>query len=528
MIVRKKEINPKQKRYDAKEKLSHILYMLNREEQEEEEKKGWSITAYCHHNKVSRQTLYSYKQQFIEDCIVKKAGRKKGSKKPKKKEWKYLNNKEKIRITRTILCSAVSPASIKEIKAIVKEAFEIEISKRKIKEILVTYSEKAERLHEKLQPEKYAKFIAIDEIFSGNRPILTGVDLHSFAVVICQKSEKRDGQTWKKALENFENLELVTSDQAKGIISAVTMTGVKHQFDLFHLKRDIGKLLRHLETQAYREIETEYKSKSQWEKTKKNKEQLLQKYQTYQAKAIKSIYVFDEIEKSIKIIYKAMDIFDKKGNFIDPQKSLKKIYATVERMKKVSKNKKIINIAKRIAHPKSLLYLIDLKDRLLSLPLCWKKGHTMTRKKVIDILAKHYFFSNLPEPRVHFKMAETKNELLQRRRLLKKKLEHKHVENLFDLRILQMSLANFDVFFSEVTQALSKVFRSSSLVESFNSQVRIAQQVKKSLPKNFLALSALKWNMTPFEGGKRKGKSPFQLLGIFSENKDWLNLLLAS
>ena len=336
--------------------------------------------------------------------------------------------------------------------------------------------------------------------------------------------------TWKKALENFDNLQLVTSDQATGIVRAVTMTqGVKHQFDLFHVKRDIGKLIRHLESQAYKKIEAEDKAKLRWQKAKNNQQKLFLYYQKLQQQTIKSIYVFDEVEKSIKIIYQAMEIFDAKGNFIDPQKSLKKIHAASERMKKASNNKKIVNIAKRIVHPKLLLYLTELKNCLLSFPLQWKKGgKAMPRTAVVKILAKHYFFSSLPEFSIHFKDAETKKQLIHRRQLLKKKLMHKHCKNLFDLRILQMSLANFDLVFSRVNQALSQVFRSSSLVESFNSQIRIAQQVKKSLPQNFLALSVLKWNMTAFEGGKRKGKSPFELLGIKLDHKNWLDLLLSS
>jgi hypothetical protein len=50
--------------------------------------------------------------------------------------------------------------------------------------------------------------------------------------------------------------------------------------------------------------------------------------------------------------------------------------------------------------------------------------------------------------------------------------------------------------------------------------------VKKGVTKEYLWLSALKWNVTPFEGGKRKGKSPVELLGVKTESSDWLDLLM--
>ena len=91
-----------------------------------------------------------------------------------------------------------------------------------------------------------------------------------------------------------------------------------------------------------------------------------------------------------------------------------------------------------------------------------------------------------------------------------------------------MSLANFDEVFQQVTTALNNVFRSSSMVEAINSHLRLYQQVKKNLSKNFLSLIALYWNMNPFSDGKRKNKSPFQILGIQGTNDNWLDFLLSA
>jgi hypothetical protein len=78
---------------------------------------------------------------------------------------------------------------------------------------------------------------------------------------------------------------------------------------------------------------------------------------------------------------------------------------------------------------------------------------------------------------------------------------------------------------SEVKKLLYRPKRASSLVECFNSILRPIQQVKKQATQEFLWLKALHHNMKTFKQGKRKGKSPFQLLGVDFGNRDWIRLL---
>ena len=56
--------------------------------------------------------------------------------------------------------------------------------------------------------------------------------------------------------------------------------------------------------------------------------------------------------------------------------------------------------------------------------------------------------------------------------------------------------------------------RSSGGVESLNSQLRVTQMVHRTVPDELLWLLAYAWNCTPREAGSRKGKSPYELLGI--------------
>ena len=149
------------------------------------------------------------------------------------------------------------------------------------------------------------QYLACDEVFSGRKPILTAVEQHSFAVVICEKEKRRDSDAWLRALGSFVGLELIVSDQATGIEKAVKeRMFVRHQFDLWHIKRNMGRIRKQIESQAYKKIEKEYKSENMLNRCKSEKTVARQKlvYEKHVKEANKSIHVFDEVNKSMKIL----------------------------------------------------------------------------------------------------------------------------------------------------------------------------------------------------------------------------------
>ena len=87
-------------------------------------------------------------------------------------------------------------------------------------------------------------------------------------------------------------------------------------------------------------------------------------------------------------------------------------------------------------------------------------------------------------------------------------------------------LATFHSLVRQVTKILYTPQRASSLVESFNSKLRTVQYIKKHVSQEYLWLLALKHNIEPFAHGKRKGHSPFELLGIDLGTNDWVDLVL--
>jgi hypothetical protein len=67
---------------------------------------------------------------------------------------------------------------------------------------------------------------------------------------------------------------------------------------------------------------------------------------------------------------------------------------------------------------------------------------------------------------------------------------------------------------TQVRQVLADAWRASSLVEGLNSVLRMQQRRQKRLSQGLLDLKRLYWNQHVFVAGKRKKKTPYQLLGL--------------
>lgn len=75
----------------------------------------------------------------------------------------------------------------------------------------------------------------------------------------------------------------------------------------------------------------------------------------------------------------------------------------------------------------------------------------------------------------------------------------------------------------QVASLLAGLVRSSALVETANSWLRPYLNTRKGVSQGFLDLVRLYRNTRTYRRGKRKGHSPFELLGL-SLSEDWLSL----
>jgi len=79
--------------------------------------------------------------------------------------------------------------------------------------------------------------------------------------------------------------------------------------------------------------------------------------------------------------------------------------------------------------------------------------------------------------------------------------------------------------YRRVDELLRHAVRASSAVECVNSVVRMHQGRHRHVSQGLLDLKRLYWNCRVFREGKRKGQSPYDLLGLHLPSADWWQLL---
>ena len=79
--------------------------------------------------------------------------------------------------------------------------------------------------------------------------------------------------------------------------------------------------------------------------------------------------------------------------------------------------------------------------------------------------------------------------------------------------------------YARLGHILTHTVRASSAVECMNSVLRMHQTRHRHVSQGMLDLKRVFWNCRPFTHGKRRGASPYQLLGLRLPTDDWWELL---
>ena len=125
----------------------------------------------------------------------------------------------------------------------------IHVSKGKIDTIRKEARQKALE-YEQTIPLDHIEYVSIDEIFQGNQPILTGIDLQSGYAFELEPAKDRSGNSWAKSLaeKQLRGLEpkMIVSDGGSGLRSGAesVFPGHTRQLDVFHSLREMGQIVK--------------------------------------------------------------------------------------------------------------------------------------------------------------------------------------------------------------------------------------------------------------------------------------------
>lgn len=476
-----------------------------------------AVSALAKEYHISRQTIYNACQRLEEGLNGHRGRRSRAQQRRLQKEIRRLEDElrftqEYLRLIEAgplgsphaledfVLVCAVRGVTLRGIVEVVWAAFRLKRSHSWAKEIIDRASQKAQAVFERLRPWRNASQIVADEIFLGKLPLLVAAEPQSLAVLRLSVEKHRDAAAWSRLFEGFEGVKTVASDLGKGLLTAIAAWPWAHQPDLFHALKILYESMRKWERRCYRKIREEYEWEEKWkQRRRKGKKCSGQRMQHHRArkKTDQALIRFDEAERVVRHMWQAVQIVDPTGRWIPLEERQRTIENGLRKLESLG-----IPHPKKVkgywAHENFLTFARTVEEAFAQIPIDVEE---LSRKEVLDAAAAVW--------------ARKKGTVRGRRALVA------------TLRALtaKRACSNFGEVCEQVGTILGRILRASSAIECLNSMWRVVQQVKKSFGTKFAYLVALHHNMKPFTEGPRKGRTPFELLGVSLPTNNWLELL---
>lgn len=365
-----------------------------------------------------------------------------------------------------------------------------------------------------LDGEVTSKFSSacIDEIFFHQTPILTVVDPDSMSVGACERSQDRTGESWHAVLSHFPNLDYIISDQAKGIARGIHLTAgapgtMQHQKDLYHFLIEVSRTTRRLETCLGKLLKGEEQVWQDWIQG----HVYVKTVEKIEATVVRQLEFMEQYYQALELLDFAFSPMTSDHEVNTRERGRQILLDVIQRLRSLPESSLlgIDDLVKTLEKraPGCLVFLDQLQRELSVIPVELGEDSQFTAGEIRELAIQEVCLE-------HAMADDPSDEVFCTYRGLWGKV-----------RSLKKLMPAFRQVVSVVRRILYHPKRASSLVECFNSILRPIQQVKKQVTQEFLWLKALHHNMKTFKQGKRKGKSPFQLLGVGFGNQDWIGLM---
>jgi hypothetical protein len=353
---------------------------------------------------------------------------------------------------------------------------------------------------------------AADEIFVGRKPVLMVVEPESLCWQAGQLSERRDGATWAAEFARLPSLEQVTRDGGTGLEKGLRqvnttrqhagLPAVADQADHFHLLREGTRALRRLQGQTRRALEEAEKADAVLARinrqgTKRTGAATAAARRWRAAEA--AMDRWSAAEQAWQRVRAGLGLFTPTGELNTPAQAA----ALVAEVLPTLRGPEWAKVRRQLCRPEVLTFLERTQARL---------DETVAAPGVPQLLVRAEGLRRRPEE-TH---GEGPRAAAGRGLLL-----------LAAVVLVTGGEAVREVAVG-VRQLLRQAWRASSLVEGINSVLRMQQARHRRLTQGLLDLKRVYWNTRVLRTGRRRGKSPYELLGVSLPERDWWNLLKLS
>jgi hypothetical protein len=338
----------------------------------------------------------------------------------------------------------------------------------------------------------------LDEIFFHGRPVLVGVEPASMAWFLGQKAIDRTGATWAKALRDWDALSYVTADAGTGLQAGIATVQRERQtdgkpalengLDVFHTTHEARRVL----SRSWNRVERLWE---QAEAATRRVEQAQRQGQDARGAAVAARHAWKKAEAAFqqygrceagwKIAHGALSVFRLEGHLNDRAWAEQQIAVALPMLS----GREWSKVRGFLQAPETLTFL----DRLHR-QLCEAVPEAPLRAELV-----YLWWLRRQRPR-----ANTPGNVVGAG----------HVAHLVQQVVCQKVDANWRQSYEAVARVLRLTVRASSAVECMNGVLRMHQSRHKTVTQGLLDLKRLYWNCRTFREGKRRGRCPYEHLGL--------------
>jgi hypothetical protein len=349
----------------------------------------------------------------------------------------------------------------------------------------------------------------LDEIFFHGRPVLVGVEPKSMAWFLGKKAVSLTGSAWAEQLQAWDALQYVVADAGRPLQAGIGRVQAQRRqdnrdplassLDVFHTKHEACQALAIDWNQVERDCKAFDQAEAQVRKDQRhgiNAQPAAVRARRAWDKVIKSFDRYEAVEAAWKQAEVALGVFRPDGRLNDRAWAEAQVAPALPMLV----GRAWVKVRNHLQTPESFTFLDRMHSELARIPVS---------EELRDALVRLWWLRR-QRPRGSVEGAVTGAG---------------HVAHLVQQELCRKLDANWLAWYPQVAAVLRGTVRASSAVECMNSVLRMHQGRHRTMTQGMLDLKRLYWNCREFRGGKRKGKCPYEHLGLKLPSYEFWNLL---
>jgi hypothetical protein len=358
------------------------------------------------------------------------------------------------------------------------------------------------------------RVLCLDEIFLHRAPVLMAIEPHSMAWMAGQRGPDRSGESWCDVLTHWPCLEHVIADGGQGLERGVKLANAARcaqveaseivakqaimlSLDVFHTQRELERVLQRQWKHAERQLEMASQADAKVERYKRQGRDPRGVSGVAGRAWRKAERLFDQAvnaQEAVHQIAAALAWFDTKGRLYCRQTAQAQLDEASQQLQGACWSK----VKRLLSDDRTLRHLDRLSAHLTA---------AVSEPVLRDALTRLWYVND------------------QRRQAQGDACIRLHQLVVIEQVLCERLCPQWQSAYRRVDALLRHAVRASSAVECVNSVVRMHQGRHRHVSQGLLDLKRLYWNCRVFHEGKRKGESPYDLLGLHLPSSDWWQLL---